>query len=376
MGNGSTVTANKLWLEKTTKAYGPVIALSEVDLAVRDGEFLTLLGPSGSGKTTLLNLISGMVTPTSGRIWIDGVDATKLPPSKRGLGMVFQNYALMPHMTVFENIAFPLRVRRMAEADVKRKVGEVLDIVRLPDVAQRKPNALSGGQQQRIAIARCIVYNPAIILMDEPLGALDKKLREEMQLELKQLHTRLGITVLYVTHDQEEALAMSDRIVLLNGGQIEQMGPPAELYFRPQTQFAAEFLGDSNILDGTSSEAGDKVAIRTQLGPVVRGHATINVQKNAAVKVMVRPENVRLIEGTDAPDTGVVNTLEGEMIDHIILGGVIKSYLRLDDGTTLVVQELTQADRAMVRAGARVRVAFNTSDTLILPPGQSAHDTL
>ena len=221
----------KVWLQDVTKNYGPVVALAEIDLKVIGGEFLTLLGPSGSGKTTVLNLIAGMVGPTAGRIWIDGRDSTNLQPSKRGLGMMFQNYALMPHMTVFENVAFPLRVRKFPKDEIKRKVAEVLDVVRLPDVGRRRPGELSGGQQQRISIARCLVYNPAIILMDEPLGALDKKLREEMQLELKRLHSELGITALYVTHDQEEALTMSDRIVLLNAGLDRADGHPGRALF-------------------------------------------------------------------------------------------------------------------------------------------------
>jgi putative spermidine/putrescine transport system ATP-binding protein len=361
---------DKVWLDGVSKHYGGVAALAEVDLRVRDGEFLTLLGPSGSGKTTILNLIAGMVGPTSGRIWINGTDATQVPVNKRGLGMVFQNYALMPHMTVFENIAFPLRVRKRADAEIKQRVHEVLEIVRLPDVAKRKPGELSGGQQQRIAIARCIAYNPPIILMDEPLGALDKKLREEMQLELKQLHVQLGITALYVTHDQEEALTMSDRIVLLKDGRVEQVGPPAELYFHPRTLFCAEFLGDSNIIDCTIEQAGDVVRARTALDTHVRSSRPLDAAPAAAMKMMVRPENVSIVRGgaSSAED----NRLQGELVDHIILGGVVKSYVRLADGTTMVVQELTQADRVGDQPGARVELAWSAADTLILPPGVSA----
>jgi putative spermidine/putrescine transport system ATP-binding protein len=362
---GSEPRNRKVWLESCAKNYGSVVALAKVELAVEDGEFLTLLGPSGSGKTTLLNLIAGMVQPTSGRIWIDGTDITLVPPSKRGIGMVFQNYALMPHMTVFENIAFPLRVRKMAEADIRRKVGEVLDIVRLPDVGERKPSELSGGQQQRIAIARCIVYNPSIILMDEPLGALDKKLREELQLELKQLHTQLGITVLYVTHDQEEALTMSDRIVLLNHGKIEQMGPPDELYFQPRTLFAAEFLGDSNILDGTVTDLGEFVSVNIDQGGSLTARPASIAEQGKAVKVLVRPENVTLLR--EGEESELANRLSAEMVDTIILGGVIKSYVRLSDDTTMVVQELTKADRAPAAPGSNVSVAWSADDTLLLP---------
>jgi putative spermidine/putrescine transport system ATP-binding protein len=355
----------KVWLESCAKHYGSVIALAKIELAVEDGEFLTLLGPSGSGKTTLLNLIAGMVQPTSGRIWIDGTDITHVPPSKRGIGMVFQNYALMPHMTVFENIAFPLRVRKMAEAEIRRKVGEVLDIVRLPDVGSRKPSELSGGQQQRIAIARCIVYNPSIILMDEPLGALDKKLREELQLELKQLHTQLGITVLYVTHDQEEALTMSDRIVLLNHGKIEQMGPPDELYFQPRTLFAAEFLGDSNILDGTVAGIGEFVSVNTDQGGSMIARPAPIAENGKTVKILVRPENLTLLR--EGEESALANRLSAEMVDSIILGGVIKSYVRLSNDTTMIVQELTKADRVPPPPGSTVSVAWSAEDTLLLP---------
>jgi putative spermidine/putrescine transport system ATP-binding protein len=361
-------TEAKVRLDAVTKHYGLVVALAEIDLEVMSGEFLTLLGPSGSGKTTLLNLIAGMVGPTSGRIWIDGTDVTNLAPSKRGLGMVFQNYALMPHMTVFENIAFPLRVRKIGTDEIKRKVAEVLEVVQLPDTARRKPSELSGGQQQRVAIARCLVYNPAIILMDEPLGALDKKLREEMQLELKHLHAKLGITALYVTHDQEEALTMSDRIVLLNGGRIEQMGTPHELYFHPRSLFAAEFLGDSNILAGTLEGTGPAASVETEAGHKIACQSSSVARVGEAVKVMVRPENVTML--ADGENSELTNQLPARAVDTISFGGVIKSYARLADGTTMVVQELTKMERIVPTGGAPVTLAWAAEDTLVLPlPG-------
>ena len=257
-----------------------------------------------------------MVAPTSGRIWIDGTDVTNtFRRDKRGLGMVFQNYALMPHMTIFENVAFPLRVRKLPKEEIKRKVGDVMELVRLPDVARRKPSELSGGQQQRIAIARCLVYNPSIILMDEPLGALDKKLREEMQLELKRLHGKLGITALYVTHDQEEALTMSDRIVLLNGGRIEQMGTPDELYFQPRSLFAAQFLGDSNILGGKVRGNGPDGFGRDGFGPQRSpARSSSVVSEGEAVKVMVRPENVTML--ADGATSELANQLPARGDGH------------------------------------------------------------
>ena len=373
MSNDNGAGNDKVWLENVSKRYGSVVALAEVDLRVKDGEFLTLLGPSGSGKTTILNLIAGMVGPTGGSVWIDGKDATQVPVNKRGLGMVFQNYALMPHMTVFENIAFPLRVRKQREAEIKQRVKEVLDIVRLPEVAERKPGELSGGQQQRIAIARCIAYNPPIILMDEPLGALDKKLREELQLELKQLHAKLGITALYVTHDQEEALTMSDRIVLLKDGRVEQMGPPEELYFHPRTLFCAEFLGDSNILDCTIVESGEMVTARTDFDTIVRSSLATDAAPGGRMKMMVRPENVSIVRGDRIEEHE--NRLKGELVDRIILGGVVKSYVRLNDGSSMVVQELTRADRIGAVPGTKVDLVWPAKDTLFLPAGDSARSS-
>src|SRR4051812_4109501 len=271
------------------KDYGGIVALHETSLNVLAGEFLTLLGPSGSGKTTLLNLIAGMSAPSGGEIVINGRNVTDLPAEKRGIGMVFQNYALMPHMTIFQNIAFPLQIRRVAAAEIKRRVAEVLEVVRLPQVAGRKPKELSGGQQQRVSLARCIVYNPSLILMDEPLGALDKNLREQMQLEIRRLHAELGITMIYVTHDQEEALNMSDRILLMNGGQAEQIASPHDLYFSPCSRFAAEFIGSSTLLPAEVCGSG---AVRLEDGTVVRVNRGA---KSGKGHLMIRPESVAVI---------------------------------------------------------------------------------
>src|SRR5579872_6072024 len=252
-----------------SREFGSVRAVEGVSLDVRPGEFLTLLGPSGSGKTTLLMMVAGLITPTTGEIWIGEENATYKPPYERDIGMVFQNYALFPHMTVADNIAFPLRMRRVAERDVAKRVADALELVRLPQMGERFPRQLSGGQQQRVALARALVFNPSVLLMDEPLGALDKKLREHVQIELKQLQTSLNITVLYVTHDQDEALTMSDRICLMHEGRIEQLGTPHELYHQPRTHFAAGFLGESNFLP-----VNDKlVMVRPEAVEFVRGGA-------------------------------------------------------------------------------------------------------
>src|ERR1700722_4098117 len=245
-----TLATPKLRVQKLSKRYGQVTALEPIDLTVAAGELLTVLGPSGSGKTTLLHIVSGLVEPSGGAIYIDGIDHTQTPVHRRDIGMVFQSYALFPHLTVDENVAFPLRMRRRPEAEIRRRVTAALEMVRLGGLGLRMPRALSGGQQQRVALARCFVYQPSIILMDEPLGALDKKLREHMQIEIKRLHRDTGVTIIYVTHDQEEALALSDRICLMNQARIEQVGTPEEIYERPATVFAADFIGISTIFHG------------------------------------------------------------------------------------------------------------------------------
>jgi putative spermidine/putrescine transport system ATP-binding protein len=356
-----SMTIAMVRLERCAKNYGAVTALQEIDLTVAKGEFVTLLGPSGSGKTTLLNLIAGMVAPSAGRIFIDGKDATDLRPSRRGLGMVFQNYALMPHMTVFDNIAFPLRVRKLPRAEIRRKVAAVLEMVQLPQVADRKPRELSGGQQQRISLARCIVYNPAIILMDEPLGALDKKLREDMQLEIKRLHRELGITMLYVTHDQEEALTMSDRIVLLTGGRVAQAGTPDELYHRPISTFVANFLGHSNLLEGRVEERGPPVRVRTSDAREFLAQPGAEVQPGQSVSVMVRPENVVITAASDATDE-MENTIEGTVNESLILGGVIRHYVAIPDGRVFVSVELNRPGLRVFDKGGKVRLGWRAID--------------
>jgi putative spermidine/putrescine transport system ATP-binding protein len=355
------MTTAMVRLERCAKNYGAVTALQEIDLTVAKGEFVTLLGPSGSGKTTLLNLIAGMVAPSAGRIFIDGKDATDLRPSRRGLGMVFQNYALMPHMTVFDNIAFPLRVRKLPRAEIRRKVTAVLEMVQLPQVADRKPRELSGGQQQRISLARCIVYNPAIILMDEPLGALDKKLREDMQLEIKRLHRELGITMLYVTHDQEEALTMSDRIVLLTGGRVAQAGTPDELYHRPISTFVANFLGHSNLLEGRVEERGPPVRVRTSDAREFLAQPGAEVQPGQSVSVMVRPENVVITAVSDVTDE-MENTIEGTVNESLILGGVIRHYVAIPDGRVFVSVELNRPGLRVFDKGNKVRLGWRAID--------------
>jgi putative spermidine/putrescine transport system ATP-binding protein len=338
------------------KDYGVVAALRDTDLTVPAGEFLTLLGPSGSGKTTLLNLIAGMASPSRGKILINGRDVTHLPAEKRGIGMVFQNYALMPHMTVFENIAFPLQIRKVPKADIKRRVTEVLDVIHLPHVANRKPKELSGGQQQRISIARCIIYKPDLILMDEPLGALDKKLREQMQLEIRRIHTELGITMLYVTHDQEEALNMSDRIMLMKAGAVEQIGTPHALYFEPRTQFAADFIGASAFIDAEIAETGEPALLKLSTGQTCRAFLHDHSAAGTAGKLLLRPEALRLTQdGGCAPGH---NILPGRIVSTLVTGGTSKHFVSLDNGATVAVQELTNQETSRLAAGHPVFVTW------------------
>jgi putative spermidine/putrescine transport system ATP-binding protein len=319
--------SSNLTISQLSKRYGDFVALAPTDLIVSQGEFLTLLGPSGSGKTTLLSLIAGLARPDGGQVLINGIDVTHGAPYERDIGMVFQNYALFPHMTIAENIAFPLKMRKAGAGAIKSQVSEILDMVHLPHVADRFPRELSGGQQQRIALARCMVYKPSIILMDEPLGALDKKLRDHMQLEIKRIHRELGTTIVYVTHDQEEAMTMSDRICLMNGGAIEQLGSPADLYFRPRSVFVADFLGESNLLDAVVTGLdGHEVGVDIE-GQPCPGRATVHGGQPSVgqkVKVMLRPQNLRVHRNGQA--TG---QLSGRVQDIMVTGSLTKLYLDL-----------------------------------------------
>jgi putative spermidine/putrescine transport system ATP-binding protein len=354
--------ATKLSIRSIAKTYGPVVALAEASLDLAEGEFLTLLGPSGSGKTTLLMIVAGLIQPSAGEVWIGGKLSTYTPPNKRDIGMVFQNYALFPHLTIQENIAFPLQMRGMPAARAAEEVGRVLEIVQLPNVAGRLPKELSGGQQQRIALARCMVYRPSIILMDEPLGALDRKLRDRMQLEIKQLHKRLGITVLYVTHDQEEALAMSDRICLMRQGRIEQIGSPEELYFRPRTEFAADFLGESNIIAGLVVTSGAAGMVQGRGGLRLRAHVDAALGPGQKVKLVIRPESLRILQ----PGETAENVAEGMLTQTLFIGGVCRHYVTVGDDFVLSLKQLTNGGAAAPPAGTRIRVGWRGDQTLVL----------
>lgn len=353
--------AHAIALSGISKMFGSVTALHPTDLSVEKGEFLTLLGPSGSGKTTLLNLIAGAIGPTTGVILLDGRDITRMPPRERGIGMVFQNYALMPHMTVFENVAYPLRARHHPAKTVRAKVMEALDRVGLSGFEDRKPRQLSGGQQQRVGIARCIVYSPAIIMMDEPLGALDKNLREQMQGEIKRLHKDLGTTFIYVTHDQEEALNMSDRICLMSTGEIAQLGTPDELYFRPRNRFVAEFIGESNLISGRMEGPGRMVIAGNRSVTVPVGRWT----EGAELLVMVRPERVRIC-GIDEPAEEGCNVLSGEVATNSFIGGMTRVTVATENGLKIAAKMISDRAESRPELGARVRLCWCSADVVVL----------
>ena len=345
-------TKPKLHARGLSKRYDQVQALRPIDLKVRPGELLTLLGPSGSGKTTLLQVIAGLVEPSDGQLLIDGEDLTHAPAAKRDIGVVFQNYSLFPHLTVQENVAFPLQMRKRPADEIRRSVGETLAMVGLAGFEARFPAELSGGQQQRVALARCLVYKPSLVLMDESLSALDRKLREAMQIEIKRLHRETGATIIFVTHDQEEALALSDRICLMRDGGIEQIGTPTEVYDRPRTEFVADFIGISNILHGRLMPTG---RIETPDGtlPVPAGH---DVAPGAEAAIVVRPEYLDL--------TAAEPLLTGTVAEQIFAGSETRVLVRLGSGAVMTVRRPVGADP--VSLGQTVGLSWSAENARLL----------
>jgi spermidine/putrescine transport system ATP-binding protein len=325
-------------LVQVTKEFGDSLAVDHIDLEVHDGEFFSLLGPSGCGKTTTLRMIGGFEQPTSGRIELQGTDVTWLPPYQRHVNTVFQNYALFPHLTIYENVAFGLRRSKVKDAEVKQRVGDMLELVELRGFDRRKPGQISGGQAQRVALARALINRPAVLLLDEPLGALDLKLRKQMQVELKRIQQEVGITFIYVTHDQEAAMTMSDRIAVMNRGKYEQLGDPETLYERPSTRFVAGFLGVSNLLGGTCEGAdGAYGTIRLADDSTVRASAD-QVFGRTSVDVGVRPEKIRLHkEGEPTPDGH--NHLDGTVVDASYLGVSTQYIVETRGGPRVMVYE-------------------------------------
>lgn len=344
-------------VRQLTKRYGSLTVLDDIDLDVRSGEFLTLLGPSGSGKTTLLMMLAGFVRPNCGIIQFGDADVVRLAPHKRDVGMVFQNYALFPHMDVAANIAFPLKLRGVSKAETAQRVEQALELVKLGGYGARRVDQLSGGQRQRIALARAIVFEPRILLMDEPLSALDKQLREHMQIELRQLHERLGMTTVYVTHDQREALTMSDRIAVIDHGRIQQLDAPDVIYERPAGRFVAEFIGESAFVTVDVTEEGCHFGD----APLVLGNKPGRLGLH---ELMIRPERLTILEGALTPD---MNVLPATVRASIYQGDSILVQTVLANGTAVSVRASASVKPPV--AGAQIRLGLRAIDTYLLPGG-------
>ena len=354
-------------LRGLTKRYGEETVVDAIALSIAPGEFFSLLGPSGSGKTTTLMMVAGFVRPDGGAILLDGKDMAAVPPQKRGFGMVFQNYAIFPHLSVFENIAFPLRARRWANDAVAERVSWALELVRLGRFGDRHAHQLSGGQQQRVALARAIVFHPAVVLMDEPLGALDKNLRFEMQVEIKEIQQRLGTTVLYVTHDQEEAMSMSDRIAILNRGRIDQVGPPGEVYERPANPFVGRFLGEANLIEGTiAPQFGDGTRLVLPSGHELRAPSG-SCSGGARGMLFIRPERIEITPGANAAGGPRNNALAGRIRRCAFLGNILRYAVDIDRIAPVTVDLQNAVGVAPLPVGAPVVLRWPVAESLILP---------
>jgi ABC-type Fe3+/spermidine/putrescine transport system ATPase subunit len=349
----------KVRLEKVTKRFDDVLAADDVNLTINDGEFFTFLGPSGCGKTTTMRIVAGLEYPTEGKVYYDDVDVTQLPSFKRNTGMVFQNYALWPHMTVYENIAYGLKVRKLSKTEVDSRVDDIVELVHLGGMGERFPNQLSGGQQQRVALARVLVINPGILLLDEPLSNLDAKLRVEMREEIKEIQRRLGITTIYVTHDQEEAMAVSDRIAIQNHGRIMQVGTPRDVYDSPQNLFIATFIGKGVLLEGVLEGRGDLMDCSVS-GLSLKGVTTSDETMNVGDKVacVLRPESFN-VKMPDEPS----NVLEGTIEWSAFVGPITEVKVRIGD-TSLLINAPSEREYP---PGSTLRVYIPRDKTLVLP---------
>ena len=340
--------------------------MSEADFSIAPGEFFSMLGPSGCGKTTTLRMIAGFETPTEGAIRLEGADVSRVPPHKRNVNTVFQHYALFPHMKVWDNVAYGPRSQKKDKAEVRKRVDELLEIVRLTDFAERKPAQLSGGQQQRVALARALVNYPSALLLDEPLGALDLKLRQLMQFELKRIQREVGITFVYVTHDQEEALTMSDRIAVMNAGNVDQIGTPTEIYDRPSTVFVASFIGQANLWSGKQTGRTNRDFVEVEvLGTTLKARpGDTTIEPGGQATLMVRPERVRV--SMDTP-TGDVATVRATVRDLTFQGPVVRLSLAAADDSTILAHIGPEQDLPMLRPGDEVHVCWAPDASLVLP---------
>ena len=347
--------------ERVQKSYdGETLVVKDLNLELPKGEFLTMLGPSGSGKTTCLMMLAGFETATHGDILLDGVSINNIPPHQRGIGMVFQNYALFPHMTVAENLAFPLEVRKIAKAERETKIIRALDMVEMGSFAGRRPSQLSGGQQQRIALARALVFEPELVLMDEPLGALDKQLREKMQFEITNLAHALGITVVYVTHDQTEALTMSDRVAVFNDGQIQQLASPDSLYEEPENSFVAQFIGENNTLDGEVKNLSNNMAVVQLDDGSLIDCKPVNVEKvGDRTKVSIRPERV---EYNKKRINKQAHTLTAEVLEFIYMGDIFRTRLRVAGNDDFIIKTRNAPDQQRLTAGQQIEIGWLPKD--------------
>jgi spermidine/putrescine transport system ATP-binding protein len=357
-----------LRLDALTKSFGAVAAVNSVSMSVLDGEFLTVLGPSGSGKTTILRMIAGFEQPTAGRILLDGKDISDMPVNRRPFNTVFQDYALFPHMTVSDNIGYGLKVRHAARTEITDRVQEALGSVDLAGYGARYPDQLSGGQRQRVALARSLILRPRILLLDEPLGALDLALRKKMQITLKEIQEKVKITFIHVTHDQEEALSISDRIAIINLGDLQQVAEPRDVYFRPENLFVARFMGENNLIEGRLARRnGDQVSVETPLGEVRSRAAGLDDKFPAEgmVSLVVRPENIFMVEG-DAP--GDVNCLDAEVVREVFIGSEDKLIVRPQNhpGVEIMMKIHSGAGRD-ARAGQKIRIGWRAENGWLIP---------
>ena len=361
MKNPSSIGAtddNGLRLERLSKNFGEFIAVEDVNLHIRRGEFLTILGPSGSGKTTLLMIIAGFLEATTGDIQFDGLSIMSLRPEKRNFGMVFQGYALFPHMTVRQNIAYPLEVRKVGREKILKRVEEMLELVQLATFGDRLPRQLSGGQQQRVALARALIFDPLVLLLDEPLGALDKKLRSDVQTQLKHLHRKVGKTFVYVTHDQEEALSMSDRVVILNHGRVIQVGSPQELYEKPSTVFASRFIGKSNILRGVVNQVNGNEVVYAIAGKYFQQLVlNENFSNNDEIILALRPEKIKIVRSKVGSNEK--NILVGRIIDVTYFGSKISVNVETDSVGEFIVEVQAWNNKEKLEEGQEISLTWS-----------------
>jgi putative spermidine/putrescine transport system ATP-binding protein len=350
--------------DKVDKSYdGKLLVVKDLNLDIAEGEFITMLGPSGSGKTTCLMMLAGFETPTNGEIYLDGNPISNIPPHKRGIGMVFQNYALFPHMTVYENLAFPLKVRKMLKDEIDKKVDKALSMVSLTGFENRMPGQLSGGQQQRVAVARALVFDPAVVLMDEPLGALDKNLRESMQYEIKHIHESIGVTVVYVTHDQSEALTMSNRIAVFNDGKVQQLSSPDKLYEEPVNSFVAEFIGENNRFDGEVLDISNGVCkVKIGAGEILANPISVK-SKGEKTTVSIRPERA-LINPKDKMD----NSHKGKIEEVIYHGDHTRVRINLLNNSEFILKVPNSSQNLDIKLGNEIDIGWNSLDARALDP--------